>query len=88
MTSVNDMFLGILFVALIVLVIFLIIISIKLLYTVDKVNVVLTDLEKKLKSVNGVFATIDAVTDAMAVISDSVVTKALAVIDKMFKKKK
>lgn len=87
MASTNDLFLGILFVALIVLVIFCVIICIKLLYTVDKLNTILTDLEKKMKSVNGLFSAIDAVTDTMSAISDTIVSKALVVIDKFFKKK-
>lgn len=87
MTSVNDMFLCILFIALIVLVIFSIIICIKLLYTIDKTNDVLTDLEKKLKSVDGVFTTIDKITDTVSTISDSFVSKSLMLLDKIFKKK-
>lgn len=84
----NGFLLTILLVLCSVLVIFLIIISIKLLYTVDKVNVILDDAEKKLKSVNGVFTAIDTVTDSITMISETIIGKALMMIEKIFKKKK
>ena len=70
------------------LVIFCIIISIKLLYTVDKMNIILADLEKKLKSVDGVFEAVSSVTNAILSISDGIVSKTLTLVDKIFKKDK
>ncbi|MGN0993206.1 MAG: hypothetical protein ACI4PE_04730 [Bacilli bacterium] len=84
----NGFLLTILLVLVSVLVVFLIVISIKLLYTVDKINVILDDTEKKLKSVNGVFTAIDTVTDSITLISETVIGKVLTMIEKIFKKKK
>ena len=70
------------------LVVFLIIGSIKLLYTVDKMNMILEDVEKKLKSVNGVFQAIDTVTDSITTISETIVGKTLLMIEKIFKRRK
>lgn len=84
----NGFLLTILLVLVSVLVVFLIVISIKLLYTVDKINVILDDAYKKLKSVNGVFTAIDTVTDSITLISETVVGKVLMMVEKIFKKKK
>ena len=84
----NEFLLTILLVLVSVLVVFLIVISIKLLYTVDKLNVILDDAYKKLKSVNGVFNAIDTVTDSITLISETVVGKVLMMVEKIFKKKK
>lgn len=84
----NGFLLTILLVLVSVLVVFLIVISIKLLYTVDKINVILDDTEKKLKSVNGVFTAIDTVTDSITLISETVIGKVLMMVEKIFKKKK
>ena len=84
----NEFLLTILLVLVSVLVVFLIVISIKLLYTVDKINVILDDTEKKLKSVNGVFTAIDTVTDSITLISETVIGKVLMMVEKIFKKKK
>lgn len=70
------------------LLVFLIVLCIKLIYTVDKTNVILNDLERKLKSVNGVFTAIDTVTDAVTTISDTFVAKAALMLEKIFRKKK
>lgn len=84
----NSVFLTILLVLCSVLVVFLIVGSIKLLYTIDKMNVLLNDIERKLKSVNGVFTAIDTVTDTVATIGETIVGKALFMVEKLFKKKK
>lgn len=84
----NGFLLTILLVLVSVLVVFLIVISIKLLYTVDKINVILDDAEKTLKSVNGVFTAIDTVTDSITLISETVIGKVLMMVEKIFKKKK
>ena len=88
MTSFNSVLLAILLVVVIILIIIAVVLCIKLLYTVDKMNIILTDMEKKLKSVNGVFNAIDVVTDAFVSVSDSFTKKLAHVVEKMFQKKK
>ena len=63
------------------LLVFMIILCVKLIYTVDRTNLILNDLERKLKSINGVFNAIDTV-------SDTFVAKAALMIEKIFRKKK
>ncbi len=70
------------------LLVFMIILCVKLIYTVDRTNLILNDLERKLKSINGVFNAIDTVTDAVTTVSDTFVAKAALMIEKIFRKKK
>ena len=88
MTSFNSVLLAILLVVVIILIIFAVVLCIKLLYTVDKMNIILSDMEKKLKSVNGIFSAIDVVTDAFVSVGDSFTKKIAHVVEKMFQKKK
>ena len=78
----------ILYVLGIVLVGILIIIGVKLIYTIDKTNEILDDVEKKSKSLNGVFEMVDNVTDSLSIISDTVVEGIVGLISRIFKKRK
>ena len=59
MVGANSIILTVLLTLCAVLAIFLIVVAVKLIYTVDKTNALLDDIEKKLKSVDGVFNAID-----------------------------
>lgn len=78
----------ILYVLGIVLVAILIILGVKLIYTVDKTNDILDDVEKKSKSLNGVFEMVDNVTDSLSIISDTVVDGIVGLVSRIFKKRK
>ena len=78
----------ILYVLGIVLVGILIIIGVKLIYTIDKTNEILDDVGKKSKSLNGVFEMVDNVTDSLSIISDTVVEGIVGLISRIFKKRK
>lgn len=87
MASFNDILVTVLLVLGAILIAFLIALCIKLLYTVDKTNIILKDIEKKLKSVNGIFTAIDTFTDAVVTISDTFVGKMITLFEKIFKRK-
>ena len=70
-----------------ILLIFLILIAIRILIISDKVHIILLDVEKKLKAVNGVFETIDHVNSAVSTVSDVIVAKIIEVIKSFFGKK-
>lgn len=72
----------------IVLVIVFIVLGIKLIHTIDKTNAILEDVEKKTKSLNGLFNVIDGVTDTLSVLSDTVVTTVTSIIGKIIPKKR
>ena len=78
----------ILYVLGIVLVAILIILGVKLIYTVDKTNDILDDVEKKSKSLNGVFEMVDNVTDSLSIISDTVIDGIVGLVSRIFKKRK
>jgi hypothetical protein len=67
-----------------VLLIFLILIAIKILIISDKVHIILLDVERKLKAVNGVFETIDHVNSAVSTVSDAIIAKIVEVIKSFF----
>lgn len=76
------------YVLLAALLVVLIILGIKLIDTVNKTNAVLDDIEKKSKSLDGIFETIDGVTDAVSLVSDRLVEGVASIVGKLFSLKK
>ena len=76
------------YVLLSVLLVVLIVLGVKLIDTVNKTNAVLDDIEKKSKSLDGIFATIDNVTDAVSMVSDKLVDGVAGLIGKLFSLRK
>ena len=72
----------------IILVIVFIVLGIKLIHTIDRANEVLDDVDKKVKSLNGLFNVIDGVTDTLSVLSDTVVSTVTGFIGKIVPKKR
>lgn len=70
------------------LLIVLIVLGIKLIYFVDRANVVVGDIEKKTKSLNNLFNLIDKITDTLSYLSDTLVETVVSSILKLFPKKK
>ena len=83
----NEVLLTILLILGAILAIVLIVVSIKLIYTVDKVNIILNDVEKKVESVNGLFNLVDRITDGVSSVSDIVVNSIVGLIERVFTKK-
>ncbi len=77
----------ILYILAIVLLVILIILGFRLIETVDRANVILSDIEKKSKSLNGFFSVIDMLTDTVSFISDNVVDGIVSGISKLFRGK-
>ncbi|HOZ54037.1 MAG TPA: hypothetical protein PKY25_01740 [Bacilli bacterium] len=73
---------------LVVLIILLIIISIKVIKAMNKVNVIVEDVDDKVKSLNGFFHVIDAATDKISVFSDVITDGIVALIKKLITKRK
>lgn len=71
-----------------ILLVILIILGIKLIHTIDKTNMILDDAYNKTKSLNGIFAAIDSVTDTLSSISDSLVGVVSSIVGKVLPKKK
>ncbi len=77
-----------LYLVVIILVIVLIVLGIKAIETLDRVNRIANDVEKKLTSLNGVFSIIDLITDKISSASDIVITTISNAICKIFKRKR
>lgn len=67
----------------IILLIVLITLCIKLIETVDKANRVIDDVEKKVKTLDGLFTAIDRVTDVVSMFSDKITENTLGILSKI-----
>lgn len=65
----------------------LIILGIKLIGTVNKINKLVDDINGKVASLNGLFNIIDYLTDRLATISDRLAETVASLIKKIFQKK-
>lgn len=71
-----------------ILLVVLIILSVKLIGTVEKINSVIDEVEARLKKTDRMFGVVDAFTDSMALFSDKIVDGVTFVLRKIFTKKK
>ena len=71
-----------------VLLVVLIYLLIKLIGTVDKINAILDNVDKKVKTLDGIFNTIDKITGGLSSFGDKIVDLALGIVSKISKKKK
>lgn len=78
----------IIYILLIILLIILIILGIKLIFVVDKTDKLLTDVQTKVDSFNGVFKLIDIAGEKINICVSSIVDSIISLISKIFKKRK
>lgn len=71
----------------ITLLVILIIIGVKFIRTMNKVEDIVDDVDKKVKSLNGVFHIIDTTTDKISFFTDKVVDVISSFVINIFKKK-
>ena len=71
-----------------ILLVVLIILGIKLIITMNKIEVVVDDISIKVGKLNGLFSVIDATTDKLSILSDKMVDAVSVLIRKVFKRKK
>ena len=69
-----------------ILLVVLIILGIKLIITMNKIEGVVDDINMKVKSLNGLFSIVDATTDKLALLSDRVGEVVSSVVKKIFKR--
>ena len=67
-----------------ILLVVLIVLGIKLIGTVSKVDRILDELELKVRSFDKMFSVVDSITDSMAVVSDKIVDSIVYLIIKIF----
>ncbi len=66
----------------------LIILVIKLVYSVNRINSILDSVEKKMKTVDKAFGAVDKIVDSFSSATDKVVDGVASVINKIFSHKK
>ena len=71
-----------------VLLVALIVLTIKLIYSVERINVLLDGVERKMKTIDKIFGAVDNVTDSVAALSDRIVDGVASIISKVFGRKK
>ena len=71
-----------------ILLVTLIVLSVKLIKSVDRVNLLLDSVEKKMKTVDQVFNVIDKVADSCALLSDRLVEFLSSFVSKLFVNRK
>ena len=70
-----------------ILLVVLIILGIKLIKTMNKIEVVVDDINKKVKTLDGFFSLVDTTTDKLAMLSDKFVDMTSSLVKKIFKRK-
>ena len=71
-----------------ILLIVLIILGIKLIITMNKIENVVDDINGKVRSLNGIFSVIDVTTDKLALLSDKTINFITEAIKRLFTKRK
>jgi len=72
----------------IILLVVLIVLGVKLIYTINSFNRIMDDVEKKVHSLDSFFHLIDTITDRMALLSDRVIEITSGLISKLFRRNK
>ena len=70
-----------------ILLIVLIILGVKLIITMNKIELVVDDITKKVKTLDGFFSLVDMTTDKLALLSDRFVDLTSSFVKKIFKRK-
>lgn len=71
-----------------ILLVVLIVLGVKLIITMNKIEVVVDDISIKVGKLNGLFSVIDATTDKLSMLSDKMVDAVSVLIRKIFKREK
>lgn len=66
----------------------LIVLVIKLIYSINRVNAILDNVERKMKTVDKAFNAVDKIVDSFSVATDKVVDGMASIISKIFNHKK
>ena len=71
-----------------VLLVALIVLVIKVIYSVNRINFLLDNIERKMKTFDKAFNAVDKVVDSLSFASDKFVDGLTSIVNKVFKKKK
>ena len=88
MIDINSFFMILIYILGSILLVVLIVLGIKLINTVTKVDKLLDETHSKIKSIDRMFSVVDVITDSMAIISDKIVDAICYWLKKIFIKEK
>ena len=88
MEFLNEFLPIIIYILLIVLIVILIVLALKCNKTMDKVDLIVDDVDKKVKTFDDLFEAIDNVNSKINMVSDRAINIALGIGDKLFGRKK
>lgn len=88
MESLNLFLPIVLYILAAILLVILIILSLKFIRVIDKMEALADDVGNKLKTLNAFFNVIDSFTDKISIVSDKMVMMATSVLSKIFRKKR
>lgn len=88
MIDVNTFLLMMLYILGAILLVVLIVLGIKLIITINKIDAVVDDINGKVNKLNGLFQIIDVTTDRLALVSDKVVDGLSFLVKKIFVRNK
>lgn len=88
MIDINTLLRIIIYISCIILLVIGIILEIRLLRLTEKTDRILTSIENKVNSLNGIFNIIDKTTNSIEMIGNKVIDKVTNLFTKLFKKKK
>ncbi len=66
----------------------LIVLCVRLNFTISKVDILLSDLEKKMNTVNHAFEVVDKITNSVSLVNDKMVDAIASIVAKLFTKRK
>ena len=87
MIDINSFLIMIICILSSILLVVLIVLGIKLINTITKVDSIMTDVELRIRKLDKLFNMVDVVTDGMALVSDKLVDSIAFCINKLFVKK-
>ena len=66
----------------------LIVIAVRIIKTMNKVEMIVDDVDKKVKSLNGVFSIVDGVTDKLSALTEVISDSVILFVKSIFKRRK
>ena len=88
LAMLNEYLPVLIYILLCILIILLIVISIKVIRAMNKVELIVNDVNEKVQSLNGIFSIIDTVTDKLSALTEIVSDSIIIFVKSIFNKKK
>lgn len=88
LAMLNEYLPVLIYILLCVLIVLLIVIAIKVIRAMNKVELIVNDVNEKVQSLNGIFSIIDSVTDKLSALTEIVSDSIIIFVKSIFNKKK